>query len=84
MPEAQIVYETLQDEFPAGAVGHQYAELATVFWEEYDTRADIATACGKAVEYASAYADEVLIPLSSSFYGFGQRDYAPRDVCPLK
>lgn len=84
MPESQIVYETLQDEFPAGAIGHQYAELATVFWEEYDASGDIAAACGKALEYASTHADEVLSPLGSGFYGFGQRDYAPEDICPLK
>jgi len=84
MPEAQGVYETLQDEFPVGAVGHQYAKLATVFWEEYNASEDIAAACGKAVEYASAHADEVLAPLGSGFYGFGQRDYAPEDICPLR
>lgn len=84
MSEAQMVYETLQEEFPPGTVGHQYAELATVFWEEYNAREDIAPACGKAIEYASAHADEVLTPLGNGFYGFGQRDYAPEDICPLK
>jgi len=84
MPEAQVVYETLQDEFPARAVGHQYAELATVFWEGYNASEDIAAACGKAIEYASAHADEVLTPLGSGFYGSGQRDYAPEDICSLR
>lgn len=84
MSEAQIVYETLQDEFPVGVVGHQYAELAALFWEEYKASEDIAAACGKAIEYASAHVEEVLTPLGSGFYGFGQRDYAAEDICPFE
>jgi len=82
--EAQIVYETLQEKFPAGNVGHPYAELATVFWEEYSESGDIGLACEKAVEYAADYPYEILTDLGRTFYGSGQREYAPEDICPFE
>jgi hypothetical protein len=84
LPEAQIVYDTLQEKFPQGAVGHAYAALATVFWDGYSANQDVAAACGQAVEYAAAHADAVLDPLGSAFYGLGWPDYAPHGVCPLR
>ena len=80
----QTVYDTLREEFPEGAVGGQYAALATIFWDEYSSSENIAAACGKVVDYAAVHADEILGPLGSGFYGFGQRDYAPEDICPFR
>jgi len=82
--EAQVVYDALQSKFPAGAVGHQYAELAKVVWEEYQASQSVAAACGKAIDYASAHADEILIPLGSAFYLENNRNYVPEDICPFK
>jgi hypothetical protein len=49
--EAQIAYDTLQSRFAADSVGHQYAELARVYWEEYDSSHDVGSACDKAIEH---------------------------------
>jgi hypothetical protein len=81
LPEAQMTYDTLQEEFPEEAVGHPYAQLATVFWTEYQTGRDVAAACGRAVDYAAANADQILAPLGGGFYGSG---YAPEAICPFK
>jgi hypothetical protein len=81
--DAQSAYEALQQQFPAGAPGHQYVELATVFWKAHVTSGDISTACGRAAEHATAHADELLAPLGSSFYGYFNKDYTAEDVCPF-
>lgn len=82
--EAQIAYDTLQETFPEGTVGSQYSTLAATFWKEYDASEDLSAACDNTVDYAAAHVEEILTPLGSSFYGFGQRDYAAGDVCPLQ
>jgi hypothetical protein len=84
LPEAKIVYDTLQEKFPEGSVGHPYAEMATEFWNEYNVSQNIGLACDKAIAYARAHADDVLTPLGSSYYGSLNRDYAPEDICPFK
>ena len=81
--EAQIVYDTLQENFPDGAVGSQYAELARIFWEEYSSSADVEMACAKAVEFAESQSSIILTPLGKRFYGSGQREYTPEDICPF-
>ncbi|MFQ5410480.1 MAG: hypothetical protein ACE5FI_18890, partial [Anaerolineales bacterium] len=83
LPEAQTVYDTLQEKFPEGTVGSAYAALATAFWDEFSAQDDIAAACEAAIDYAAAHADQILAPLGSDFYGFGQPDYAPEDLCPF-
>lgn len=81
--QAQLAYQSLQEGFPPDAAGNQYAQLATAFWTEYHASEDIAAACSKAIEYATAHSSELLAPMSSGFYGIDQRDYVPEDVCPF-
>lgn len=83
-PEAQIVYDTLQENFPDGAVGSQYAKLARIFWEEYSSSGDVELACAKTVEFAESQSSIILIPLGKRFYGNGQREYTPEDICPFR
>jgi hypothetical protein len=83
LPEAQVVYDTLQEKFPAGNVGHAYAEMATAFWTEYQSSQNFRQACAKAIAYARANS-EMLIPLGSDYHGWQSRWYKPEDVCPFK
>ncbi len=80
--EAQVVYDTLQQKYPVGSIGDQYAALATVFWETYNTSPSLAAACNKAVAHADAHAKEILSPLGYDVYY--QRSYTPEDICPFK
>ena len=82
-PEAQIVFDTLLENFPDGAVGSQYAELARTFWEEYSSSGDVELACAKTVEFAEPQSSIILTPLGKRFYGSGQREYTPEDICPF-
>jgi hypothetical protein len=81
---AQVVLDTLQEKFPAGTVGHPYAELAAVFWMEYSGSGDVGLACDKSIAYAADHPRETLVFLGRSFYGSGQREYAPEDICPFR
>jgi hypothetical protein len=82
--EAQLVYDTLQEKFPDGTFGSQYAELARVFWEEFSSNGDVKLACAKAVEFAESQSSIILTPLGKQFYGSGQREYTPEDICPFR
>jgi hypothetical protein len=83
LPEAKIVYETLQEKFPADQPGHEFAEMATEFWNEYQTSHDIGQACNQSVEYARSHS-EILTYLGSDYHGWQSHEYAPEDVCPFK
>ncbi len=88
LSDAQTVYNTLQSEFPASQPGHAYAEMATAFWDEYQTSQSMGLACGKAIEYATAHPVEILAYLGNGDYAiayFGEQslDYEPEDVCPF-
>jgi len=81
---AEIVYDTLQEKFPSGTVGHPYAELARVFWEEYEESQTMSTACAQAIDFASAHRGDILTPLSSEYYYYAVRHNQPEDICPFK
>lgn len=81
--EAQIVYDTLQENFPDGSVGSQYANLARTFWEEYSSSGDVELACAETVEFAETQSSIILTPLGKRFYGSEQREYTPEDICPF-
>ena len=48
----QVVYQTLQDKFPEGAPGHNYAIIASTFWDQYQTSHDLAQSCNKVLDAA--------------------------------
>lgn len=90
---AKVAYNSLQAGFPKGQTGHSYAEMATAFWQEYQSSSDIQLACGKAVEYAIDH-DEEILPylgnvtylsnlLDNYYHGWQNIDYLPKDVCPF-
>jgi len=81
--EAQVAYDALQERYPGGSPAAAYAALAYEFWEEYTSSGDLAQACAKTAEFARTNPSDVLIPLGRQFYGEGQRQYQPEDVCPI-
>lgn len=79
-PAAEIVYNTLQENYSGPVVGGQYAALASEFWDEYSASDDISQACSEAVKFAGP---KILSLLGKSFYGIGQREYEAEDICPF-
>jgi hypothetical protein len=80
---AQIKYATLQEKFPADSPGHPYVEMATGFWNEYQSSGKMYNACAAAIAYADAH-PEILIPLGSDYHGAQSHHYQPADVCPFR
>jgi hypothetical protein len=78
--DAQVVYGILQGGYPAGSIGHAYAELATAFWDTYQATGSMAEGCRAAQGFAASHASEVLDPLA---YGYTNPSYGAQDVCPI-
>jgi hypothetical protein len=83
MDAAQVKYATLQEKFPAGNPGHPYVEMATDFWNAYQSSGKLYNACAAAIAYADAH-PEILIPLGSDYHGAQSHIYIPADVCPFR
>ncbi len=83
MEAAQVKYATLQEKFPAGNPGHPYVEMATDFWNAYQSSGKMYNACAAAIAYADAH-PEILTPLCSDYHGWQSHTYVPADVCPFR
>lgn len=89
LPEAEIMHNTLQKDYPEGQIGHAYAEMATAFWNEYQKDEKIWQACAKAIEYAVEHPAETLSYLGNGeyaimYYGDQSLEYKPEDLCPFQ
>jgi hypothetical protein len=80
--EARAAYLELQEESPTTSPGYPYADLASVFWDEFETSSDVRTACGRAIDYASAN-PSILEPLGSDYHGWQDHRYTAGDICPF-
>ena len=83
METAQVKYATLQEKFPADSPGHAYVEMATDFWNAYQSSGSMYNACATAIAYADAH-PEILVPLGSDYHGWQSHTYTPADVCPFR
>jgi len=80
---AQIKYTTLQEKFPTESPGHPHVEMATDFWNTYQSSGKMYNACAAAIAYADSH-PEILIPLGSDYHGAQSHTYVPADVCPFR
>ncbi len=83
MDAAQTPYATLQAKFPADSPGHPYAEMASQFWDAYQSTGKLYNACAAAIAFADAH-PEILTPLGSDYHGSQSHIYVPADVCPFR
>jgi hypothetical protein len=81
--EAETKYATLQEKFQSGNPGHPYVEMATAFWDAYQSSHKMYDACAAAIAYADAH-PEILTPLGSEYHGAQSHTYTPADVCPFR
>jgi hypothetical protein len=83
-PEAQIVYDTLQEKFPEGNDGHGFALVAKAFWDQYQISKNVKESCAKAVSMAYKY-KLIMRFLGGDYHNF-QQDimYESKDVCPFE
>jgi hypothetical protein len=81
--DAMIVYNTLQQKFGSDPYGHAHAEMATAFWEAYQSTHIMYDGCAAAIQYAVEH-PEILIPLGSDYHGWQSHTYVPSDICPFR
>jgi hypothetical protein len=81
--EAASTYQTLQDTFGSDPYAAPYVEMATAFWEAYQSAHKTYDGCAAAIQYAAEH-PEILIPLGSDYHGAQSHIYVPTDVCPFR
>jgi hypothetical protein len=81
--DATSTYNTLQQEFGNDPFGVPYVEMASVFWEAYQSTHNMYDGCAAAIQYAVEH-PEILTPLGSDYDGSQSHIYVPEDVCPFR
>jgi len=81
--DANIAYNTLQEKFANEPYGQPYVEMATAFWDAYQSTHKMYDGCAAAIQYAAEH-PEILTPLGSDYHGAQSHIYMPADVCPFR
>jgi len=81
--DATTVYNTLREKFGNDQYGHPYVEMATAFWEAYQSTHKMYDGCAAAIQYAAEH-PEILTPLGSDYHGAQSHTYVPADICPFR
>lgn len=81
--DADTVYKTLQQKFGNDQYGQPYVEMATAFWDAYQSTHKMYDGCVAAIQYAAEH-PQILTPLGSDYHGAQSHIYVPADVCPFR
>jgi hypothetical protein len=81
--EAASTYQTLQETFGNDPYAAPYVEMATAFWDSYQSTQRMYDGCAVAIQYTVEH-PEILIPLGSDYHGAQSHIYKPADVCPFR
>jgi hypothetical protein len=85
--DAKIMFDNIQRLYPEDKVGHPYAELASVFWNEYEPSRSIAAGCLAANDFASSHEREILYYIQGAG-GFASNRISYEDepwyICPFR
>ena len=81
--EAASTYQTLQETFGTDSYATRYVEMATVFWNAYQSTQRMYDGCAEAIQFAVEH-PEILVPLGSSYHGSQSKIYKPEDICPFR
>jgi hypothetical protein len=79
--DAQAILDVMMERYPQGSPQYAYVEMAAGYMSTF-VSAGVDGACAAASTYADANAENVLTPLGSLAFGYGNRDYKPEDMCP--
>jgi hypothetical protein len=80
---AQSIFNKIQNEFPPESQGFYFAEVASIFWQEYQSSTSIENSCNQVVNYAQEH------PLPAEYlgdwdHGVHSIHYTPEVICPFK
>lgn len=84
LDEAEKTYQKILENYPIDNPGYSVAEMATLFWNEYQASHDIAKACSQSVTYATKHQD--MLKILEGGHSGQEISYKnnPREVCPFK
>ncbi|MBI9047378.1 MAG: hypothetical protein JEZ06_23020 [Anaerolineaceae bacterium] len=80
--QAEFALNTLQDKFPKGKVGYEFAEIASYFWIIYQETKSIEASCSAVKDYVKGN-PIIFTYLGTSAHGFQSHYYLPEDICPF-
>jgi len=83
MANAEANFVALQNEFPSGSPGNYFTQVASVFWQEYQSAGSTKNSCNKVVEYIQEH------PLPTGYlgdwdHGVHSIRYTPEAICPFR
>jgi hypothetical protein len=78
---AQAMFDDMFARYPEGTPQYAYVEMAAGYRSSY-VSGGAEVACAAAMTYAAAHPEQVLAPLGSLIFGYGNPDYTPEDMCP--
>jgi len=81
--DATTVYNTLQEKFGSDPYAHPYVEMASAFWNAFQSTQKMYDGCAAAIQYAVEH-PELLTPLGSDYHGAQSHIYVPADMCPFR
>lgn len=81
--EAASMYQTLQGTFRSDPYAALYVEMASAFWDAYQSTKKMYDGCAAAIQFAVEH-PEILTPLGSDYHGWQSHIYEPADVCPFR
>ncbi len=81
--DAIVIYDILQEKFGDDPYGFPYVEMASAFWDAYQSTHKMYDGCAAAIQYAAVH-PEILTPLGSDYHGSQSHQYKPEDVCPFR
>jgi hypothetical protein len=83
LDRAEDQLRDLRGGFDQQSFAYPFVEMSEIAWQAYLDSEDMAPACSLVIDYVSSHAEEVLVPLGSTYYGWLNRDYEPEDICPF-
>ena len=83
--DAQVVYQALITKYPESTPGSIYAQMAQVFWQDYQINHSIGIACEKSQSVASKNSQEATRYFLDDYVHDGVKEkYTVEQLCPFK
>jgi hypothetical protein len=76
--DAQAAYNTLKAEYSLVMNGYIFAQMATIFWDEFESSGDVAEACQEVNSFAVIHSEEIRRILPYYYKELVER------VCPFR
>lgn len=81
--KAASTFSTLQHQFATGSPGNYFVQIASIFWQEYQSSLSIQNSCKNVVEYVQEHPLPVEY-LGDRDHGVHSIHYKPETICPFR